>query len=106
MPEKGKNDIVVFKGFYIQTIQPFTIIADFETYANNLNQIKPYSFAMFTHSIFDENHNKLTCYTGKNFLDNFFNHLKFHINGINKIKNLYSNPAVYKNNTNEPMFSL
>ena len=51
MPEKGKNDIVVFKGFYIQTIQPFTIIADFETYTNNLNQIKPYSFAMFTHSI-------------------------------------------------------
>ena len=102
----GKNDIVVFKGFHIQTIQPFIIIADFETCTNNLNQIKPHSFPMFTHSIFDENHNELTCYTGKNCLDNFFNHLKFHVNRINKIKNKpnpYSNPTVYKNNTNKPI---
>ena len=71
MPEKGKNDNVEFKDFHTQTIQSFMIIADFETYTNNLNQIKPYSFAMFTHCIFDENHNELTCYTRKNCLDNF-----------------------------------
>ena len=40
---------------------------------------------MSTHCIFDENHNELTCYTGKNCLDNFFNHLKFHVNRINKM---------------------
>ena len=48
----------------------------------------------------------MTCYTGKNCLDNFFNHLKFHVNRINKIKNKpnpYSNPTVYKNNTNKPI---
>ena len=42
----------------MQNIQPFTIIADFETYTNKLNQIKPYSFAMFTQCIFDENDNE------------------------------------------------
>ena len=93
----------------MQTIQPFIIIADFETYTNNINQIKPYSFPMFTHCIFDVNLNELTCYTGKNCLDNFFNHLKLHINWINKIKNkpnLYSNPTVCKNNTDKPICSV
>ena len=102
MPEK--IGIVEFKDFHIPTIQPFIIIANFETYINDWNQIKPYSFAIFTHSIFDENHNELICYTGKNCLDNFFNHLKFHVNQINKIKNKtnpYCNPTVYKNNTNK-----
>ena len=52
----------------MQTMQPFMIIADFETYTDKLNQIKPYSFAMFTHCIFNENNNKLTHYTGKDCL--------------------------------------
>ena len=38
----------------MQTMQPFMIIADFETYTDKLNQIKPYSFAMFTHCIFNK----------------------------------------------------
>ena len=80
IPEKDKNNIVKFQDFHMQIIQPFMIIGNFETYTNKLNQIKPYSFAMFTHCIFDENHNQLTHYTGKNCLDNFFAHLKFHIN--------------------------
>ena len=88
----------------MQIIQPFMIIADFETYTNKLNQIKPYSFAMFTHCIFNEDNNELTRYTGKNCLDNFFTHLKYHVNKINKIKtrpNIYSNPTAYKNNDNK-----
>ena len=39
-------------------MDPFMIIADFETYTNELNQIKPYSFAMFTHCIFNITSNK------------------------------------------------
>ena len=44
----------------MQAIQPFMIIADFETDTNKLNQIKPYSFAMCTHCSFNESNNKLT----------------------------------------------
>ena len=64
MPEKN-NDIIKFKDFHMQTMQPFMIITDFETYIKKLNQIKPYSFRMFTHCVFDENSNKLTYFTGK-----------------------------------------
>ena len=35
MPEKGKNDVVDFKDFNMQSMQPFMIIVDFETYKNN-----------------------------------------------------------------------
>ena len=49
----------------MQTMQPFMIIADFETYTDQLNQIKPYSYVMFTHCIFNESNNKLTHYTGE-----------------------------------------
>ena len=65
MPEKNKIDIVKFKDFHMQTMQPFMIIADFETYTNKLNQIKPYSFRMFTRCISDESNNELTYFTGK-----------------------------------------
>ena len=85
----------------MQAMQPFMTIADFETYTNKLNQIKPYSFAMFTHCIFNENNNKLTNYTGEDCLDEFFNDLTYHVNRISKIKakpNPYSNPDVYKSN--------
>ena len=88
----------------MQTMQPFMIIADFETFSNKLNQIKPYSFGMFIHCIFDENNNQLSYFTIKNCLDKFFVHLKYHVNKINKIKarpNPYSNSNAYKNNTNE-----
>ena len=64
----------------MQTMDPFMIIVDFETYTNELNQIKPYSFAMFTHCIFNENKNKLTNYTGKDCLDKCFNDLTYHVN--------------------------
>ena len=50
----------------MHTMQPFMIIADFETYTNWLNQIKPYSFGMFTHCIFDENNNELAHFACKN----------------------------------------
>ena len=59
---------------------------------------------MFTHCIFNEDNNELTCYTGKNCLDNFFTHLKYHVNKRNKTKtrpNPYSNPNSYKNNANK-----
>ena len=104
MPEKNKNDIVKFKDFHMQTMQPFMIIADFETYTNKLNQIKPYLFVMFTHFVFDENNNELTHFTSKNCLDKFFVHLKHHVNWINKIKarpNPYSNPDENKYNANK-----
>ena len=93
MPEKTKNDTVKFRDCHMQAMQQFIIIPDFETYTNKLNQIKPYSFAMFTHCIFNEN-NKLTNYTGKDCLDKFFNDLTYHVNRISKIKakpNPYSN---------------
>ena len=70
----------------MQAMQPFMIIADFETYTNKLHQIKSYSFAMFTHCIFHENNNKLTNYTGKDCLDGFFNNLTYHVDRISKIK--------------------
>ena len=104
MPEKDKNDIIKFTDFHMQTMQPFMIIADFETYTNKLNQIKPYSFGMFTHCVFDENNNELPHFTGKNCLDKFFVHLKHHVNQINKIKarpNPYSTPNSYKYNGNK-----
>ena len=85
----------------MQTIQPFMIIADFETYTDKLNQIKPHSNAMFTHCIFNESNNKLTHYTVENCLDEFFNDIPSHVNRINKIKakaNPYSNPDAYKCN--------
>ena len=85
MPEKIKNDIIKFKDFQTMTMQPFMIIADFETYTNKLNQIKPYSSGMFTHCVFDENNNELTHFTGKNCLDKFFIHLEYHVNRINQI---------------------
>ena len=71
MPEKDKNNIVKFKDFHMQTTQPFMIITDFETYTNKLHQIKSYSFAMFTHCVFDEDKNELTCFTGKNCSEKF-----------------------------------
>ena len=59
---------------------------------------------MFTHCIFDENNNELSHFTGKNCLDKFFVHLKYHVNGIIKINarpNPYSNPDAYKYNGNK-----
>ena len=96
MPERNKNDIVKFRDYHMQAKQPFMIIADFEAYTNKLNQIKPYSFAMFTHSIFNENKNKLTHYNGKDSLDEFSNDLTDHVNRTNKIK-VKSNPIMVHN---------
>ena len=82
-------------------MQLFMTFADVETYLNKLNQIKPYSFAMFTHCIFNINNNKLTYFTGKNCSDELFYHLVQHVNNIDKTKakpNLHSNPNVYKSN--------
>ena len=101
MPEQNKNDTVKFRDYHMKAMQPFMIIADFETYTNKLNQIKPYSIAMFTDCIFNENNNKLTNYTGEDCLDEFFNDFTYHVNRINKIKakhNPHSNPSVYKSN--------
>ena len=77
------------------------IIADFETYTNKLNQIKPYSFVMFMHCIFNECNNKPTYFTGKDCQDEFFDHLIQHANHFIKAKaklNPYSNPNVYQSN--------
>ena len=101
-----KNDSVKFRDYHMQTMDPFMIIADFETYTNKLNQVKPYSFAMFTHCIFNENKSKLTNYTGNDSLDKLFNDLTYHVNRINKIKskpNLYSNPNLYQSNQINPI---
>ena len=70
----------------MQTMDPYMIIADLETYTNKLNQNKPSSFAMFTHCIFNGNNNKLTHYTGKDCVNEFFNDLTYHVNRIKKIK--------------------
>ena len=102
MPEKNKNDTVKFRDYHMQKMQSFMIIADFETYTNKLIQIRPYSFAMFTHCIFNESNNKLTYFTGKDCLNEFLNDLTYHVNWISKIKakpNPHSNPNVYKSNS-------
>ena len=91
----------------MQSMQPFMIIAYFGTGTNKLNQIKPYSFAMLTHCIFNESNNKLTHYTGKDCLDECFHDLTHHVNRINKIKakpNPYSNLNVYKNNVENTIY--
>ena len=83
-------------------MQAFMIIADFERYTNKLNQIKPYLFAMCTYCVFNENNNKLTHYTGKDCLDEFFNDLTCHVNRISKTKakpNPHSNPDVYSHHS-------
>ena len=101
MSEKNKIDIVKFRDYHMQAMQAFMIIADFERYTNKLNQIKPHSFAMFTHCVFNESNNKLTYYTGKDQLDEFFYDLTYHVNRISKIKakpSPNSNPDVYKSN--------
>ena len=69
----------------MRAMQPFMIIADFETYTNKLNQIISYSFAMFTHGIFNKNNNKLKNYTCKDCLDEFLNDLIYHVHPISKI---------------------
>ena len=102
MPEKNKNDTVKFRDYHMQKIQPFMIIADLQICTNKLNQIKPYSFAIFTHYIVNESNNKLTYFTGKDCLDKFFDHLIQHVNHINKTKakpNPHTNPNVYKSNS-------
>ena len=83
-------------------MQAFMIIADFERYTNKLNQIKPYSFTMFTPCVFNDNNNKLTHYTGKDCLDEFFNDLTWHILRISKTKakpNPHSSPDVYSHHS-------
>ena len=42
MPEKNENDIVKVRDYHSQAMQPFMIIADFETYTNKLSHIKPH----------------------------------------------------------------
>ena len=101
MPEKNKNDTVKFRDYHMQKMKPFMIIADFEKNTNKLNQIKPYSFAIFTHSIFNINNNELTYFIGKDCLDEFFDHLVQHVNNIHKFKakpSPHSNPNVHKKN--------
>ena len=98
MPEKNKNETIKFRDYHMQKIQPFMIIADFETSTNKLNQIKPY---FFTYCIFNIKNNKSTFFTGKDCLDEFVYHLVKHVNRIDKRKakpNPYSNPNVSKSN--------
>ena len=80
MPEKNENDTVIIRDCRIQSMQPFMIIADFEAYTDELNQIKPYSFAIFTYCKFNEKNNKLTEYSGEDCLDKCFNDLTQHVN--------------------------
>lgn len=97
MPEIDKIDIVKFKDHHMKIMQPFMIVADFETFTDIFKSIKPYSFGMFTHCFFNKEKNKLTQHTGDNCLDNFFGHLITHVDYIDKSKaktNPHSNPNV------------
>ena len=101
MPKKDKNDIVKFKDTYMELLQPFMIISDFETYTNQWGIIKPYSFAMFTYCIFDNEKTIATRYTGNNILDKFFDSLIVHVEYIDKSKskpNPHSSPEIYNSN--------
>ena len=90
----------------MQAIQPSMIIADFETSTNSPNRVKPYSFAMVTHCIYDRNDNKLSHYTGNNCLNEFFEQLINHVDHIDKIHakpTPHSNPKVYKSSPINPI---
>ena len=78
----------------MQAMQPFMIIADFETSTNSSDKVKPYSFAMVTHCIYDINNNKLRHYTGNNYLNKFFEQLINHVDHIDKI---YAKPTPHSN---------
>ena len=82
------------------------IIADFETSTNSPNRVKPYSFAMVTHCIYDRNDNKLSHYTGNNCLNEFFEQLINHVDHIDKIHakpTPHSNPKVHKSSPINPI---
>ena len=101
MPKKDKNDVVKFKDNYMELLQPFMIISDFETYTNQSGIIKPYSFAMFTHCMFDDEKTIATRYTGGNIFDKFFDSLILHVEYIDESKskpNAHSNPKIYNSN--------
>ena len=85
----------------MEAMRPFMIIADFETSTNSSNQVKPYSFAMVIHFIYNINNNKLSHYTGNNCLNEFFEQLINHVDHIGKITaktTLQSNPKAYISN--------
>ena len=106
MPEKDKNDTVKFKDYHMQIMQPFMIVADFETFKNNFKELEASSFAMFTHCIFNEEKNNLTYYTGDNCLDNFFKNLITDVHNIDKSNaksNPHTNPDVHKSNPKYPI---
>ena len=95
MAGKNKHVIVKFRDNHEQAIQPFFIIANFQTCTDKLNQIKTIFTCNVYSLYFNKGNNKLTHYTGEGCLDDLFNDLTFHVNRINKIKakpNLYSNP--------------
>ena len=101
--ELNKNDAyhIMKRDYHMQKMQPFTTIADYETYTNKLNQTKPYSFLMLTHCIFNESNNKLTFSQVKIAWMNFFDHLIQHANHTIKTKlklNPHSNTNVYQSN--------
>ena len=90
----------------MQAMQPFIIIADFVTSTNSSDQVKPYSFAMVAHCIYDINNNKLSHYTGNNYLNKFFEQLINHVDHIDKIYvklTPHSNTKVYKTNPINPI---
>ena len=85
----------------MEAMQPFMIIADFGTSTNSSNQVKPYSFAMVIHFIYNINNNKLSHYTGNNCLNESFEQLINHVDHIGKITaktTLQSNPKAYISN--------
>ena len=101
LSKKGEDDIFKFKDYYKKLMQSFMITFDFETYTDRSGNISPYSFAMFTHCIFNNEKSKLTKYTGSNILDKFFEHLIKHIKRIDECKEKLdplSNPDVYNIN--------
>ena len=64
MPEKNKIDIVKFRDYHMQAMQPFMIIADFDTYTNKLNQIKPNPYS--NPEVYKSNAEKAVCLTCNN----------------------------------------
>lgn len=103
MPIKNVNKSLNFDDYRMTVMQPFMIYTDFECYnekiendINFYNDDKPYkvikseqisySFALYTHSLYDKTKNKLGYYTGSKCLEKFTKYLKKHIDIILKRK--------------------
>ena len=109
MPIKNTNDYLEFDDYHMTIMQPFMIHADFECYKKRIEnntdfedhkpytllkaEQVPYSFAVYTHCLYDKTKNKQDYYTGINCLEKFTEYLKEQVEIILNTKTTKKAPA-------------